>query len=1150
MTVATPNKELQKAQRNQAFENKPANASGQCPLKALEIAIYPVRYAIDESPARGRAQGPNPLPKGWSSVHLPDLKTRSYTLRQLRDGWLYVWDETDKTFHEYQVQGHQFTRHQWGSTQLNKDERNNPGETKPYLLYPRRSRLLICYSPVQWTWRLCEKMRSNPQELKCWMRALNLQQYCDQIQAAHAAPLRDLGSAVADVLAGGPPPTFKTCLVASQFGDDISRPCKPSIDQALILGSVPDQDSALFVALDDPLANVDDLALNLQGRRLELIAAEEEHRNKITSAALVQDLCGVRLEPFMPHSIASDTSRKLAFIKDAHELLEAEAQLRHHSGSDTMLSIKSLSVQRVRGQFKKSWGSPPSGTKWQAMVEQWHQKSTWREDVEFDKAWAYLQERNDELERLNAHIQRSEHDLIAWLQRLSPKAEDISYDPCHPRQATELLETMASLYGQLAGSEKGKALLCKQYGRPTTLVGLALFNFNTELSELIDKVSANFTAHGTIDNQGRQGDGSGKAHGGLSDTTSGISRANELKSVLDLASVQSSALYQSISEPAKRALETLRDVVGGKAKNSWNLIAFTLLPALSERFAPKTRIFTYSAMQVLVSTEISTQTRLVLDSDFAKKNHRWQTEVASLERNIKGLQRTLTLPGKGPDKRSARIQLASLEQKREVLNLQKPNQVVGAIAAETRITTVQARQVNAWLATLGQSELLDQLQLKAKSATGYATRSRQWINQELGGSLPVLVAGLNVWNFLNSLDKAKGDGVLSADELRTVGANAAYTANALMAIWVVPAWNKWATLERALGNNTTQLARAGVRAWLKAGEAEASLLARKLVLRTMGMTAFGAIAAGVEAWQVSKDIDKSTGTDELYALRAKQITLGLMSTVAGVQLIGSALGFWFGFAWVMSNPITIIIALLGVIYLISSMIANQYKREGLRLWLYRCSWGKSPSWTHSDDDHKDELRTLSEICLRPSLVAKATSLPYYDRGPRIYTGFWLQLLLPSELSGTVVRLQPAMVDSGWFSDGLMRGIEEGFYNQFLEGHWVPPEQFGQPPTQRPNGTLPGDVSYESQTQQRLWQTWIAYQRQPMLELEIQYPEPVLASGNGRGYMFRLDIDSFSGEADLKSNAFSKEPNIDMVLSSKSTRFLDLYIPSSGNDSYE
>jgi len=406
--------------------------------------------------------------------------------------------------------------------------------------------------------------------------------------------------------------------------------------------------------------------------------------------------------------------------------------------------------------------------------------------------------------------------------------------------------------------------------------------------------------------------------------------------------------------------------------------------------------------------------------------------------------------------------------------------------------------------------------------------------------LPVLVAGLNVWNFINSLDKARNDGIFSADELRTVGANAAYTANALMALWTVPAWNKWASLKAVVNEKTVQLAQVGVKAW--GINTQYRSLARSLALRTAGMAAFGAIAAGVEAWQVSKDIDKATSAGETYALRTKQITLGLMSVVAGVQLVGSALGFWFGFAWVMSNPATIIIALLGVIYLIASMVANQYKREGLRLWLYRSSWGKSPTWTHSDEHHKEELRTLKEICLRPSLAARASTLPYYGRGPRIYTGFWLQLLLPSELAGASVKLQPAMVDSGWFSDSLMQGMADKFYDQFLEGHWAPIEQFGQPPAQRPNGPLPGDTLYPDGTQHRLWQTWIAYQRPPVLELEVRYPEQVLESTNGQGYMFRVDIGTSSSEADLKSDAFSKEPNSDMVLSSQSTRWLSLQVP--------
>lgn len=1139
MSTTTSDKTLQQAKRNQAFENKPATANGQCPLKAGEIAIHPVRYAIDESPARGSAQGPNPLPNGWNAGHLPRLKTRSYTLRQLRDGWLYVWDETNRTLHEYQAKGHQFIRHQWGNAQLGKDERNNPGDSKPYLLYPKRSRLLLAYSPVQWTWRLCEKMRSNPQEQKRWMRALNLPQYCTQMQAAHAAPIREIGNAVADILAGGEAPTFKSCLVAANK-DDSSRPCKKPIDQALILGSVPDQDSALFVALDDPMAIVDDLAMNLQGRWLELAAADKQHANKINSATLIQGLCGVKLDPFIPKSVSANPSRKQVFIKDAHKLLDSEAQLLNHSGSDATLTLKSLQLQEAQKQFRTDWGTLPSGKGWRALIDEWQQKKTWREDVRFDEAWTYLQERSDEMERLNAHIQRSESDLLAWLKNLSPKAEEVFYDPCHPQQSTELLETMANLYEQLGASDTGKQWLCEQYGKPTTLAGLALFNFSAELSALIDKISANFTTYGTIDNQGRQGDGSGQAHGGLSDTTSEVSRANEVKSVLDLPSVQASNLYKSLSDPGKRAFETLRNVVGQKAKDSWNLMAFVLLPALSTKFAPEVRIFAFSVTQVLVSTEISTQTQLIRDPQFVRKNRQWLMQYAQLNKQIKGLQRTLVLPGKGADKRSARIQLQNLEQRLQTCNLQRPNEIVGAIAKETRITTTQTRQVNAWLATLGQSELMEQLQLKAKNAAGYAARSRQWVNQELGGSLPVLVAGLNLWNFTNSLHKARNDGIFSEDELRTVGANAAYTANALMALWTVPAWNKWASLKAVVNEKTVQLAQVGVKAW--GINTQYGRLARSLALRTAGMAAFGAIAAGVEAWQVSKDISNATSPEEKYAQSSKLVALVFMSSVAGVQLVGSALGFWFGFAWVMSNPVTIIIALLGVIYLIASMVANQFKREGLRLWLYRSSWGKSPTWTHSDEHHKEELRTLQEINLRPSLAARASTLPYYDRGPRIYTGFWLQLLLPSELAGTPVKLQPAMVDRGWFSDNLMQGMADKFYDQFLEGYWAPIEQFGQPPAQRPNGPLPGDTLYPRNTQHRLWQTWIAYQRPPVLELEVRYPEQILESANGQGYMFRVDIGASSSEADLKSDAFSKEPNSDTVLSSQSTRLLSLQVP--------
>jgi hypothetical protein len=122
--------ELRQALRNQEFQNIPMG-KGQCPLMQAEVSIFPVRYALDESPQKGSSQGPNPLPANWPAGTLPPLKSRSYTLRQLRDGWLYVWNDTEKTFHEYQVEGEMLTRHKWADAQLNQDVRSNPWDTNP-----------------------------------------------------------------------------------------------------------------------------------------------------------------------------------------------------------------------------------------------------------------------------------------------------------------------------------------------------------------------------------------------------------------------------------------------------------------------------------------------------------------------------------------------------------------------------------------------------------------------------------------------------------------------------------------------------------------------------------------------------------------------------------------------------------------------------------------------------------------------------------------------------------------------------------------------------------------------------------------------------------------------------------------------------------
>ncbi|MFS2191823.1 toxin VasX, partial [Pseudomonas sp. Pseusp88] len=668
---------LNQARRNQQFSNAPMG-SGQCGLMAQEVAVFPVRYALDESPqTRDRPQGPNPLPKGWSA-QLPELQSRSYTLRQLRDGWLYVWNSVDQTFHEYQVEGEYFTRHKWTDAQLYQDVRHNPGETHPYLLYPRRSQLRIAYSPVQWTWHLCELMRTSASEQHQWMRAVDLPGYCTTGTVSHGAPITELGNSVADILVyGAQAPTFSSTLLPTQAGE-ADTPFKPAFEEALVRGRVPEQDTALFVALDDPLAMVDDLSMNLAGRLMEQSQFEMLHQERLQSASAVLDLCGFDVDAFMPASL-KDPFQRRAYTDDLYTLLNthddiARSQEMVPGDQAGMVDLAAASaLSNAEAPFKARWGHLPDRSKWQKALEQWNAKRLWREDVHFADVQQYLSQTTAQAQRLQEHCQRSEHDLLIWLDQLSPSAEAIYHDTCQEGQASQLLETAHALYTLLGNGENGQQWLCRQATQPDTLFGLALFNFNAEIARLIKQVTHNFSTYGTLDDQGRQGDGSAPTlTPGGSDVTSLGTRVNEIKGVLDLESVQHSKLYRNMSITAKHAMATLIKVANDQARDAWHGLSALLLPGMKPENA-----LTLAAPQVLFSIEISLATQLLFDPYWEQSYQKWLANIATVNKQIVAAKGILSRPGNAYDQRSARLALQGHEDELKRLSLMRPMRIIG-----------------------------------------------------------------------------------------------------------------------------------------------------------------------------------------------------------------------------------------------------------------------------------------------------------------------------------------------------------------------------------------------------------------------------------------------------------------------------------------
>ncbi|WP_348529796.1 toxin VasX, partial [Pseudomonas syringae] len=130
------------------FPKTPATATSLCPFRGPNIAIVPVRYALDRSRYDVNPTQLKPLPKDGQWARLPTLKTRGHTLRQLYDGYVYVFDETAGTLHEYAASasdGH-LSRIVWTDAHIGNDQRKGAGEGQPFLLYPRDNRLHIAFS--------------------------------------------------------------------------------------------------------------------------------------------------------------------------------------------------------------------------------------------------------------------------------------------------------------------------------------------------------------------------------------------------------------------------------------------------------------------------------------------------------------------------------------------------------------------------------------------------------------------------------------------------------------------------------------------------------------------------------------------------------------------------------------------------------------------------------------------------------------------------------------------------------------------------------------------------------------------------------------------------------------------------------------------
>lgn len=1118
-------RQAQQNARDAEFDETPFGSVGMCPLN-LEIAIFPVRYAVDEtSDEPEETQGPHPLAEAWDQHGYPELQTRSYCLRQLRDGWLYVWDEVDRTFHEYRVAGHQFTRIPWPEdvTETQPDERQGGEESKPYLLYPCRSRLSIAYSPVQWTWRICEHMRSNPDSRRRFMRSLSLSAAIEAPEhTSHVGPLGKLGEQVADIAPQGAVRDFESATVMTraltedeQEGDGeseyVTLAFKPEISQDAVLAKVPNKDEALFVALDDDLGIVNDLTMQLLGVEMALEQFEDEHGHRLKTAMAIQRLCGVS-EGELPEAVRDDPEKQ----RRAIELQREYYRLRQHDES-------LADMRRANPNLAGSSFLPPGALDRLAQREaceveleelgidpndddgfsNWKAKAIWRSDVDYEGALDFIQERQPELESLQVQCRHSREDLTAWLDRLPTSAQALCFDGCNVLQTQALIEFTRMVSEALGASEEGQQWLTERARQRDNLIGLALFNFSPELEQALTQVAQDFIEVGEADGPS------------VSDAASVASRANEIKSVLDLDAVRDSQAFKALAPHVQEFLDVLATAVQGPAKVAWEGLAYQLLPAVGAGATITTERLAQGLSQTMQVAFVhpdnaAKNTQLVRDGDFEARHRRWRGNVVRRQNSIRGLRGALARPA-APHDRAAQLKgLNGQQQELDELMTREPKQFVAR----------QSESPGGPTETLGFDELREQNRLKLEQGAAVAqARMRSWINR-YGGGLPLLIAGLNLLNVGNTLATIERDG-MDNNARKSLISGLGYATNAVMALWVVPYWNRHALSQTdEIFGKSRALARAGVRQWR--GVAQNMAFARtaaKLTTRVAGMAVFGAIGAGVESLQIYSQLGTVTSNEEEVALRAKLLSTSTMGAVSGLQVVGALLGRLIFFAWIMAPWTVWALAIAGVVYLFASFFADHYHREGIRLWLYRSGWGNadtSSKWSDDDEGQAAEWRALLETLYQPSVrLEPVTTLGYRGRAPvQVHQGYWLKIALPSMLAGERLKL----------SHNASRGF------------WAPASNF-EDRTERPPDELPALADYGPQ-ETRIWQAWLPADVQaPETEfaLSIDYPVTLLSSPNGADFVF------YKSEAD--AGVFNLEPVENATVRQAIRRMFNLTVPA-------
>ncbi|MFQ1767006.1 toxin VasX [Aeromonas veronii] len=516
---------------------------GTCPFKNKEIALVPVRYALDEL-FDAPAKQPHPLPsKGFKGALA--LKATPYTLRQLRDGWLYVFDEKTKMLDEYEVKGSQFIHESKGS--------------KGHLLYPANHKVAMAFSHQRWTERL-KKAYSKESGLRSkGMRSFNLSSLASKMGGEHAGLLDLLSTHVADM--GLPNKGFVNSCAPLKAPAGI-KPGKlwhdkPAGSPEASKAGIPDLKSALVVALDDHISDMHDVTERLSDiiLRYEHPFNDDNTRHRWNMAGITEMLALPQLdESSLPVSARGDRLATFKLKKQLQSYLVAKHDYKERQGSGNHY-IDLGAEQRLMAQhaeLKLLGLNPDKWASWPGV--------RFDDEVNWSGLEGIIQQYAQGVDALRPRWLATYDDALQLLQSLPTSPLLLGLDSQTEDAQTLLLASSSQWFFSLffaPDTQRGAALT--KALKKGALPALAHYGFDIEVKKELEN------------NPGWIGVGN----------ITGV--ANALAAMEAIASnhlLSDSKLFGGLHEGAKATMSALKAAIAGVAIKPWQQLSELLHPHL------------------------------------------------------------------------------------------------------------------------------------------------------------------------------------------------------------------------------------------------------------------------------------------------------------------------------------------------------------------------------------------------------------------------------------------------------------------------------------------------------------------------------------------------------------------------------------------